>query len=44
VFIDYNALSRVAGLVLDFTREIANLDTRPFVDGPRPDPHGPCRQ
>ena len=43
-FIDYDALSRVAGLVLDFAREIADLDTRPVVDGPRPDPHGPCRQ
>jgi hypothetical protein len=43
-FIDFDALSRVAGLVLDFAREIANLDTRPLVDGPRPDPYGPCRQ
>jgi Peptidase family M28 len=43
-YIDYDALSRVANLVLDFVRTIANLDHRPVLDGPKPDPNAPCRQ
>ena len=44
-YIDYQALSRVATLVRDFVRVVADLDHRPALDGPRPaDPHVPCRQ
>ncbi len=43
-YIDYNALARVANLILDFTRTVANLEQRPVVDGPHGDPHAPCRQ
>jgi hypothetical protein len=44
-YIDYQALSRVAMLVRDFARTLADLDHRPTLDGPRPDdPHVPCRQ
>lgn len=43
-YIDYDALARVANLVLDFARTVANQDHRPLVDGPVGDPHAPCRQ
>jgi hypothetical protein len=43
-YIDYHHLARVAGLVRDVTREVANLDHRVVVDKPKPDPDGPCRQ
>jgi Zn-dependent M28 family amino/carboxypeptidase len=44
-YIDYQALGRVAALVRDFARMVADLDHRPALDGPRPaDPHVPCRQ
>jgi hypothetical protein len=44
-YIDYQALGRVAALVRDFARMVADRDHRPALDGPRPaDPHVPCRQ
>jgi len=44
-YIDYRDLGRVATLVRDFARVVADLDHRPALDGPRPaDPHVPCRQ
>jgi Peptidase family M28 len=43
-YIDYAALARVANLVLDFVREVGNLDHRPALDAPKPDPAAPCRQ
>ena len=43
-YIDYDALARVANLVLDFVRAVGNLDHRPALDGPKPDPAAPCRQ
>ena len=44
-YIDYQALARVATLVWDFARVVADLDHRPALEGPRPtNPHVPCRQ
>jgi hypothetical protein len=43
-YIDYDDFARVANLVRDAALTIANLDHRPVVDGPRADPHAPCRQ
>jgi hypothetical protein len=43
-YIDYDQLARVTALVRDVARAVANLDHRPVVDGPRQDPHAPCRQ
>jgi len=43
-YIDYDDFARVANLVRDAALTIANLDNRPVVDGPRADPHAPCRQ
>ena len=43
-YIDYDQLARVTAFVHDILLEIANLDHRPLVDGPRGDPRTPCRQ
>jgi hypothetical protein len=43
-YIDYDKLARVAGLVQDVARHVADLDHRPVVDKPRPDPEGKCKQ
>jgi Peptidase family M28 len=42
--IDYAQLARVTTLVRDLALAVANLDHRPVVDGPRPNPRAPCRQ
>ena len=44
LYIDYGKLSRVAGFVRGVVSSVANLDQRPFVDGPIPDPDAPCQQ
>ena len=43
-YIDYPKLTRVTRFVADLTERVANLDRRPAVDGPRPDPRGQCVQ
>jgi len=43
-YVDYAQLARVATLVRDVALALANLDHRPSVDGPVPDPRAPCRQ
>ena len=43
-YIDYDHLARVASFVRDVAIDLANLDHRPVVDKPKPDPHGVCRQ
>ncbi|MBX6364292.1 MAG: M20/M25/M40 family metallo-hydrolase [Gemmatimonadetes bacterium] len=43
-YIDYDHLARVAMLVHDVAMTVANLDHRPVVDKPKPDPNGVCRQ
>lgn len=43
-YIDYEALARVANLVHDVARQIANMDHRPLVNQPHGDPNAPCRQ
>jgi Zn-dependent M28 family amino/carboxypeptidase len=43
-YIDYDKLARVAGLVGDVARHVADLDHRPVVDKPKPDPEGKCKQ
>lgn len=43
-YIDYGALARVTSLVYLFALEVANADSRPMLDGPKPDPNAPCRQ
>jgi hypothetical protein len=43
-YVDYGKLTRVARLVHDVARHLADLDHRPGVDGPRPSPNGECVQ
>jgi Zn-dependent M28 family amino/carboxypeptidase len=43
-YIDYPHMARVGRFVLDLTRRVADLDHRPAVDKPKPDPTGACRQ
>jgi hypothetical protein len=43
-YIDYDHLARVASFVRDVALRLADLDHRPVVDKPKPDPHGVCRQ
>jgi hypothetical protein len=43
-YIDYDHLAHVASFVRDVAVRVADLDHRPLVDKPKPDPHGVCRQ
>jgi len=43
-YIDYPHMARIAHLVFDVALRVANLDHRPVVDHPKPDPNGVCRQ
>jgi hypothetical protein len=43
-YVDYQHLTRVTRFVSDLAGEVANLDGRPLVDKPKPDPRGSCRQ
>ncbi len=43
-FIDYAHMARVANFIADLTRHVADLDHRPVVDHPKPDPFGACVQ
>jgi hypothetical protein len=43
-YIDYTKLFKVTTLIHDVARTVADMPTRPVVDGPKPDPNGQCRQ
>ncbi len=43
-YIDYPKLQRVTSLIGEVGLAVANLDHRPVVDGPKPDPKGRCVQ
>ncbi len=43
-YIDYNHYARIVNLVRDIADRVANLDHRPAVDRPKPDPKGSCMQ
>jgi hypothetical protein len=43
-YIDFDKMARVASLVEDVARQVADLDHRVVVDKPKPDPEGTCRQ
>ena len=43
-YIDYPHMARVGKLVFDLADRVADLDHRPVVDKPKPDPNGACRQ
>jgi hypothetical protein len=37
-------MARIGQLVYDVAAKVADLDHRPVVDHPKPDPNAPCRQ
>jgi Zn-dependent M28 family amino/carboxypeptidase len=43
-YLSYPNFARITGLVRDLTLRVANLERRPTVDKPKPDPSGSCRQ
>jgi hypothetical protein len=43
-YIDYEKMARVAGLIEDVARRVADLDHRVVVDKAKPDPEGTCKQ
>jgi hypothetical protein len=43
-YIDYPHMTRIAQFVRTLTTRVADLDHRPVVDKPKPDPNGSCRQ
>jgi hypothetical protein len=43
-YIDYDHLARVATLVYHIALRVADLDHRPVVDHPKPNPMGQCVQ
>jgi hypothetical protein len=43
-YLDYDHLSRVTTFVADLAGRVADMDGRPLVDKPKPDPNGSCRQ
>ena len=43
-YIDYTHYARIVNLVHDVADRVANLDHRPVVDKPKPDPHRSCVQ
>lgn len=43
-YLDYDKLASVTSFVHDVVRTLADLDQRPVVDKPVPDPNAPCRQ
>jgi hypothetical protein len=43
-YIHYEHMARIANLVEDVAVHVADLDHRPVVDHPVPDPSAPCRQ
>jgi hypothetical protein len=43
-YIDYPHMARIGRFVLNLTRRLGDLDHRPAVDKPKPDPTATCRQ
>ena len=43
-YVDYDKLQRVSSFVAALATSVGNLDHRPVVDKPKPDPRGNCQQ
>jgi hypothetical protein len=43
-YIDYDHMARVANFLEDLAVQVADMDHRPVVDKPKPDPNGRCVQ
>ena len=44
LMLDYDKFARVTQLLYNSAVRVANLDHRPLVDKPKPDPHAQCVQ
>ena len=43
-YISYDHMARIGTLMYDMAVRVANLDHRPMIDKPKPDPKGRCQQ
>ena len=43
-YLDYDKYARVTRFIADLAERVANVDHRPVVDHPKPDPSAPCQQ
>ena len=43
-YIEYAHMARVAGFLEDLAVQVADMDHRPVVDHPKPDPNARCVQ
>ncbi len=43
-YLDYEKHARVTRFLADLARQVGDLDHRPVVDKPKPDPDAPCQQ
>lgn len=43
-YLDFDKFTRVTRYIADLAGRVANLDQRPLVDKPKPDPEAPCKQ
>ena len=43
-YLDFDQYRRVTQLIHDVAVRVADLDHRPAVDKPKPDPNGACKQ
>ena len=43
-YLDFDKYARVTQFVGTLAERVANLDHRPVVDKPKPDPEAPCQQ
>ncbi len=43
-YLDFDKFARVTKFVGELAERVANLDHRPLVDKPKPDPEAPCQQ
>jgi hypothetical protein len=43
-YIAYDRMTHIGRFIRDYVADVANLEQRPLVDKPRPEPNGLCRQ
>jgi len=43
-YVAYNRMTKIGEYIRDYVSAVANLDHRPLVDKPKPDPFATCKQ
>jgi hypothetical protein len=43
-YIDYDKLTRVTAFIAEVAMAVGDMERRPVVDKPKPDPATPCKQ